>query len=96
MIERQVTFNVLHGKERDFERFFREAYRPAMMQTEGFVSASLLREQEVPNRFQMRLRFDSLETAASWRASKAHEALKPDLKSHYEGSELQVYDVLVD
>lgn len=42
----------------------------------------------------MVLRFESLQAAAAWRESEAHPALKPQLKSMYTESELNVYDVL--
>jgi heme-degrading monooxygenase HmoA len=95
MIERHVTFFVHPGKELDFENFFKEAYEPAMVEMPGFINANLLRDQEHTSNMKMVLRFETLESAAVWRASKAHEELKPSLKSHYEGSELLVYDVLV-
>lgn len=94
MIERHVTFHVHPGKEQAFHAFFKEAYEPAMSETPGFISASLLQEHEQSSNIKMVLRFESLEAAAAWRASEKHEELKPSLKSHYEGSELLVYDVL--
>ena len=92
-IERHVTFHVLPGKEAEFETFFQEQYRPAMAKTQGFVKAELLQDTENQSDLKMVLRFDSSESAAAWRASDAHQALKPDLKSLYDGSELKVYQV---
>lgn len=94
MIERHVTFHVHPGKESGFHSFFRDEYLPAMSRTPGFVSASLLQDQELESDLEMVLRFESLAAAAEWRQSDAHQTLKPRLKSHYEGSELTVYDVL--
>jgi heme-degrading monooxygenase HmoA len=92
-IERHVTFHVLPGREAEFEAFFQEQYRPAMAKTEGFIKAELLKDTENPSDLKMVLRFDSLESAADWRASDIHQALKPGLKSLYDGSELKVYQV---
>lgn len=94
MIERHVTFEVMRGQEQVFEQFFTQEYRPAMSQMAGFVRVELLREQETPSSYQMTIRFDSVEAAAAWRASPAHQALSPRLKTLYSGSQVQVYDVI--
>lgn len=94
MIERHVTFEVLQGKEDAFEQFFVAEYRPAMSRMAGFVRVELLREQEAPARYQMAIRFDSVETAAGWRASPEHQALSPRFKALYSSSQVQVYDVI--
>ena len=94
MIERHVTFNVLPGRVQEFEEYFVQRYRPAMAETQGFVRAELLRYTEDTTKLQMVLRFESLEAAAAWRNSEAHQALKPGLKALYDVSELKVYDVL--
>lgn len=96
MIERHVTFHVLPDQEAEFVRFFAEEYRPAMQQISGFVQAGLLKDNETERDFMMTLRFTSLDTAAAWRNSEAHQALKPHLKSLYDGSELKVLEVVVD
>ena len=95
MIERHVTFHVLPDREEEFGAFFKEEYAPALAETEGFVSANLLQDHEISGDIKMVLRFESLESAAAWRASQAHENLKPRLKSLYDRSELTVYDVVV-
>lgn len=94
MIERHVTFNVLPGREQDFEELFTAEYRPAMAAMPGYVKLELLVEQEDPTQYQMVIRFESLETAAGWRNSDVHQALKPKIKALYDGSKLQVYDVI--
>lgn len=94
MIERHVTFNVLPGKGQAFERLFVEEYKPAMSSMPGFVRVELLREQEDPTQYQMVIRFESLETAANWRNSDQHQALKPKVKALYDGSSLKVYEVV--
>lgn len=94
MIERHVTFNVLPGKEEAFEKLFVEEYRPAMSKMPGFVSVRLLREQEDPSHYQMVICFTSLETAAGWRASDAHDELRPKIRTLYDGSSVVVYDVV--
>lgn len=94
MIERHVTFNVLADKTQEFVALFREEYRPAMASMPGYVKVELLCEQEDPTKYQMVIRFESLETAAAWRTSEAHQALKPKINPLYEGSTLQVYEVI--
>lgn len=94
VIERHVTFHVLPGKREEFERFFKDEYRPAMAKTAGFIKAELLKDTENPQDMQMVLRFESIEAAASWRASQLHTDLKPNLKALYDGSELKVYEFL--
>jgi antibiotic biosynthesis monooxygenase (ABM) superfamily enzyme len=94
MIERHVTFNVISGKEKDFEMLFKEEYSIAMSKQPGFVSVALLKEHEKEAIYQMVIRFQSLETAAAWRDSAEHKALSPKIKSLYSESTVQVYEVL--
>lgn len=95
MIERHVTFDVLPGKTHEFEKLFMDEYRPAMAKMPGFVNVELLREQENSTAYQMVIRFRSIENAAAWRASAAHQSLSPRLKALYSESQLQVYEVVV-
>jgi heme-degrading monooxygenase HmoA len=94
MIERHVTFDVLPEKNQEFEKLFVEEYRPAMASMPGYIKVELLREQDDKHRYQMVIRFDSLDLAAAWRNSEAHQALSPKLKSLYSASQLQVYDFI--
>ena len=94
MIERHVTFNVIPGKEKEFEALFKGAYRVAMSKQPGFVSVMLLKEQEKEAVYRMVIRFQSLETAAAWRDSADHKALSPKIKALYKESTVQVYKVI--
>jgi antibiotic biosynthesis monooxygenase (ABM) superfamily enzyme len=94
MIERHVTFQVIEGKEGEFEDLFKREYRVAMSKQPGFVSVSLLKEHEKKGIYQMVIRFQSLETAAAWRDSADHKALSPKIKALYSESQVQVYDVV--
>jgi antibiotic biosynthesis monooxygenase (ABM) superfamily enzyme len=94
MIERHVTFNVIPGKEKDFEKLFKEAYSVAMSKQPGFVSVTLLKEHEKEAFYQMVIRFQSLETAAAWRDSADHKALSPKIKPLYKETTVQVYEVI--
>ena len=96
MIERHVTFNVIPGKERGFEKLFKEEYSVAMSKQPGFVSVTLLKEHEKEAVYQMVIRFQSLETAAAWRDSSDHKALSPKIKALYKESTVQVYDVIAE
>ena len=94
MIERHVTFNVIPGKERDFENLFKTEYIVAMARQPGFVSVTLLKEHEKEAVYQMMIRFQSLETAAAWRDSADHKELSPKIKVFYKESAVQVYEVI--
>jgi antibiotic biosynthesis monooxygenase (ABM) superfamily enzyme len=94
MIERHVTFNVIPGKENDFEALFKDAYSMAMSKQPGFVSVVLLKEHEKETIYQMAIRFQSLETAAAWRDSPEHKTLSPRIKALYRESTVQVYEVI--
>jgi len=94
MIERHVTFNVIPGKEKEFETLFKETYSVAMSRQPGFVSVTLLKEHEKEAIYQMVIRFQSLETAAAWRDSTDHKALSPKIKALYKESTVQVYEVI--
>ena len=94
MIERHVTFNVIPGKEKEFETLFKDAYCIAMSKQPGFVSVSFLKEHEKEAVYQMVIRFQSLETAAAWRDSADHKGLSPKIKALYKESSVQVYEVV--
>jgi len=94
MIERHVTFNIIPGKEKEFETLFKDAYSIAMSKQPGFVSVILLKEHEKEAIYQMVIRFQSLETAAAWRDSAEHKALSPRIKALYKESTVQVYEVI--
>ena len=94
MIERHVTFNVIPGKEKDFEILFKQEYSVAMSKQPGFVSVTLLKEHEKEAIYQMVIRFQSIETAAAWRDSADHKALSPKIKALYKESTVQVYEVI--
>ncbi len=94
MIERHVTFNVIPGKEKDFEALFKDAYCMAMSRQPGFVSVALLKEHDKEAVYQMMIRFLSLESAAAWRDSADHKALSPKIKALYKESTAQVYEVV--
>jgi antibiotic biosynthesis monooxygenase (ABM) superfamily enzyme len=94
MIERHVTFNVIPGKEKDFEKLFKEEYSIAMSKQPGFVSVTLVKEHEKEAIYKMVIRFQSLQTAAAWRDSADHKALSPKIKSLYKESTVQVYEVI--
>jgi antibiotic biosynthesis monooxygenase (ABM) superfamily enzyme len=89
-----VTFEVIPGKEKDFETLFKEEYSVAMAKQPGFVSVAMLKEQEKTAVYQMTIRFQSLETAGAWRESADHKALSPKVKTFYKGSTVQVYNVI--
>jgi heme-degrading monooxygenase HmoA len=94
MIERHVTFDVLSDKTQEFERLFKDEYRPAMAHMPGFIKVELLREQGNPTKYQMVIRFMSTEEATAWRNSSSHQTLSPKLKALYSASQLLVYEVL--
>lgn len=94
MIERHVTFDVIPGKEAAFEELFRTRYSTAMAKQPGFVSVGLVRQQDQPTRYEMLIRFQSLEAAAGWRASEEHKALSPEIKTLYTASSVIVFDVV--
>ncbi len=94
MIERHVTFHLTPGKEKDFENLFKDEYSIAMSKQPGFLSVTLLKEHEKETVYQMVIRFQSLETAATWRDSPDHKALSPKVKSLNRESTVQVYDII--
>lgn len=94
MIERHIAFHILSGREQEFVDFVHRAYFPAIKQTPGFISAELLQSLDDREEITMVLRFDSQESSVSWRGSRAHEYLKPELKSYYSDSQLRIFDVI--
>ena len=94
MIERHLTFNVLEGHAADFEALFATRYRPAMSKSPGFVDVRLLRELVQTGRYQMVLRFESVDAATGWRTSAEHQALQPDLNALHTGMDVAAYEVV--
>jgi heme-degrading monooxygenase HmoA len=94
VIERHITFHVRSGSEHRFESFFADDYRPAMSTAPGFIRVELLRELEQPTRYQMVLRWASVEAAAGWRTSEVHQALQPTLDGLHDGTEIVGYEVV--
>ncbi len=94
MIERHITFTVHPDRTGDFERFFADAYAPAMAKAPGFVRVELLREAEAPLRYQMVLRWRDGEAAVAWRTSDVHTALQPALNELHGGMEVVAYEVV--
>ena len=94
MVERHVTFEVYPEKVVEFEKFFIDHYRPAMSKMPGFIRVELLAEHEKINRYQMVIRFQSVEESAAWRSSSEHQTLAPRLKALYQDSEVEVYKVV--
>ncbi len=94
MIERHVTFEVIPGKESEFEALFKEEYSLAMAKQPGFLSVALLKEHGKEAVYQMVIRFQSLETALAWRESADHKTLSPKIKALYKHSSVQVYEVV--
>jgi antibiotic biosynthesis monooxygenase (ABM) superfamily enzyme len=94
MIERHVTFDVIPGKEKEFETLFKEEYSIAMARQAGFISVTLLKEHDKEAVYQMVIRFQSLETAAAWRDTADHKAFSPKIKALYTCSTVQVYGVI--
>lgn len=91
MIERHVTFDVLPERTADFERFFRERYRPAVQHMPGLIECLLLRESESPLRYQMVFRWQGAADAAAWRTSEAHQGLQPELGAMNSGMTIVAY-----
>jgi len=94
MIERHVTFHVIPGKERNFEKLYKEVDGVAISEQPGFVSVTLLKEHEKETMYPMAIRFQSLETAAAWRDSADYKALSPKLKALWKEGVGQVYEVI--
>lgn len=91
MIIRHVTFSVLPGHEHAFESFYATEYRPTMVKAPGLVGVELLRETDQPHRYQMAMKWQGGESAAAWRTSPAHDALRPRLKALHSGTEVVEY-----
>ena len=94
MIKRHITYNVIPGKEKEFEALFKEAYSVAMSKQPGFISVTLFKEHGKESIYQMGIRFHSLETAAAWRDSADHKVLSPKIKALYTESTVRVYEVI--
>ncbi len=94
MIDRHVTFNVHQGQEDAFESFYATEYGPTMAEAPGLVRVELLRETEYPLRYQLVMRWQDGDSAAAWRASSAHEGLRPRLKALHSSVEVVEYVVV--
>ena len=91
MIERHITFSVHPDMTAEFERFFRDEYRPPVLSMPGLIECSLLREAEHADRYQMVFRWESPDNAVAWRVSEVHQALQPALNGLHAGMEIIAY-----
>jgi len=91
MIERHVSYAVLPDRTADFEQFFRERYRPPVLDLPGLIECGLLREAERPERYQIVFRWETADQAAAWRTSPIHQGLQPELNELHEGMEIIAY-----
>lgn len=94
MIERQIAFTVEEDRAAAFERFIGERYASAVAETPGFVRWTLGREAEEPGRYQLVLRFETVEASAAWRTSPDHQALAPDLRALASIERILQFDVI--
>jgi antibiotic biosynthesis monooxygenase (ABM) superfamily enzyme len=60
------------------------------------MRGSLLREREALGGYVMVLRFGDVDQAAAWSASARHQLLSPELKSLHEGSEVTIFEVVLE
>jgi quinol monooxygenase YgiN len=94
MFHRQLTFKVPSESATAFERYFEQAYQPAMAESPGYVGSELLCELDEPTRYLMILRFTDADAAAGWRTSPIHQGLQPTLNALHEGMEGISYRVV--
>ncbi len=66
-----------------------------MSKMPGYVRAELLREQNVVNRYQMLIRFQSAEESDAWRSSPEHKSLSTKLKAFYKDSKVVTFKVVM-
>lgn len=92
MIERHIRFAVPSEGVDEFKEFYEGKYLPPMSETEGFVSARLLRPSGGGGDLLMVLQFTDADASARWRESEVHEALQPELKSLHSGMEVLGYE----
>ena len=94
MLERHVTFDVDPGMGADFEYFFIMKSRPAMASMPGFVKVDLIRQQDVPEKYRMEIRFETPKADIGWRSSDLHKTLSPSLKAMFSKNQQDIFEII--
>lgn len=94
MIERHIKFAVTAEGVESFRKFFEDKYLPPMSETEGFVSARLLRPADDGGEVLMLLQFEDAVASARWRESEVHQSLQAELQTLHSGMVIQGYETL--
>lgn len=94
MIERHIKFAVEPEGVPGFQQFFEDKYLPPMAETDGFVSARLLRPSDGEGEVLMLLQFEDADASARWRESEIHQSLQPELQTLHSGMEIKGYESL--
>jgi heme-degrading monooxygenase HmoA len=94
LIERHIKFAVRPEGATAFRQFFEDKYLPPMSETDGFVSARLLRPSDGEDEILMLLQFEDADASARWRESEIHQSLQPELQTLHSGMEIKGYESL--
>ena len=79
MIELEVKFEVIPGKEEIFLDIFKTQFALAMSKQPGFVRVSLLKQSESEFRYRIEIVFESEKERLAWVNTEEHEELWPKL-----------------
>jgi len=96
MINLQVNFKLIPGKEREFLDIFKTQFAPAMSRQPGFIRVGLLKQREAESQYQIEIVFESEEKRLAWVNTREHEETWPKLASLIDNYSTTGFDFLAE
>ncbi|MBM3262291.1 MAG: antibiotic biosynthesis monooxygenase [candidate division Zixibacteria bacterium] len=94
MIQLHIYLDVEPGKEKALEETYRNAYVPAIVVQDGYVSTALIKSMNGMRRYQIDIAFETEEKRLHWVASKEHQEAWPSIDALCHTITWQGFDVI--
>lgn len=94
MIQLHIYLDVLPGKEQALEQTYRNAYVPAIVVQDGFVSTALIKTMNAIRRYQIDIAFETEAQRLTWVASPEHQTSWPEVDALCHTVSWQGFDVI--
>jgi heme-degrading monooxygenase HmoA len=89
-----VELQAKPGAEQELEKTYKETFRPAISQQEGFRSVDLLRPLDGAKNYVLTIRFDDRGRQQKWVATGLHQQVWPQIEGLCAGYAVQGYDTV--
>lgn len=89
-----VDMKVKSGAQDALHKTFRETFRPAIAQQQGFREVNLLRPFGGGDDYRLSIVFETRELQQKWVAKDLHQDVWPQMESHCSGRVITYYDTV--